>query len=93
MEDIIINSVGGNPIVGIVIQESTSKGFDIELGIKKHETIIYVPLDKVFIRKKAMSSGKASVTLYSSPKKGLHIGLETSATLLRQIADIIDNLQ
>lgn len=90
--DDIRHTAHSNPVVRITIQEKGDVGFDKQLGIPDDEVIIFLPIERAFILKGAMSSGKASVTIYAKTKDGVHVAFETSGRILRGIANIIEQI-
>lgn len=88
MERKVIMEAGKYPVVQMTIQEKTEAGIDAIVGLKDSEDFLYTSIQRAFVLKGAMGSGKASVTLYAKLKDGTHIALETSATMLKQIADL-----
>lgn len=81
-----------NPILEVIIQEKTDTGVDGYLGIKDDEVIQFIPPEMAFIKKGAMSSGKASVTFYAKNIFGEHIMFETSGAIIRMIVVVLDRV-
>ena len=79
----------GWPTVQITIQEKTDELADQLVGVKDEERIIFIPPEKVFIKKGAMHSGKSSVTIYAKTKEGEHIFFETSGNMLKMISSAV----
>lgn len=78
--------------INIIIQEKTDPGFDVKLSIKDDEVIQFLPPEIAFIKKGAMDSGKASVTIYAKNKFGEHIAFETSGAIIRMIVSALDGV-
>jgi hypothetical protein len=77
------------PMVEITIQEKTDPLADQIIGVKDDERIIFLSPQRVFIKKGAMSSGKASVTIYAKTAQGEHVFFETSGKILKMIAELV----
>lgn len=80
----------GWPTVDIIIQEKGDIGFDKKLGLDEEKDVIwFASLEKAFILKGAMESGKCSVTLYAKMEDGTHVALETSGNMIKMIASVV----